>query len=125
MRRALLIIIILAATAAATTPIVKHPGGVVTIDTSTLKASEGCFGPTPLLIHLDSLECISKIEPLPNAETPAYWQLVLDKLSTAWNGIPADKVKELKVDAVSGATYSSEGFISNVQTGIAYYLESK
>ena len=125
MKRALFIIAILVATAAATTPIIKHPGGSVSIDTSTLKAKEGCFGPTPLIIHLDSLERVSRIETLPNEETSSYWQLVVEKLSTAWNGVPAEKVKDLKVDAVSGATYSSEGFISNVQAGIAYYLESK
>lgn len=56
MKRALFIIAILVATAAATTPIIKHPGGSVSIDTSALKAKEGCFGPTPLIIHLDSLE---------------------------------------------------------------------
>ena len=29
------------------------------------------------------------------------------------------------VDAVTGATYSSEGLISNVRSGIIYYLQSK
>jgi len=29
------------------------------------------------------------------------------------------------VDAVSGATYSSEGLISNVRSGIIYYLQGK
>lgn len=111
--------------AATTTPVKKQQDGSVTIDTRTLKASEGCFGPTPIIIHLDSLERVSQIEILPNEETPSYWQLVVDKLSHAWDGVPADKVSTLKVDAVSGATYSSEGLISNVQTGIAYYLESK
>jgi len=111
--------------AATTTPVKKQQDGSVTIDTSTLKASEGCFGPTPIIIHLDSLERVSQIEILPNEETPSYWQLVVDKLSHAWDGVPADKVSTRKVDAISGATYSSEGFISNVQTGIAYYLESK
>ena len=111
--------------AATTTPVKKQQDGSVTIDTSTLKASEGCFGPTPIIIHLDSLERVSQIEILPNEETPSYWQLVVDKLSHAWDGVPADKVSTRKVDAISGATYSSEGLISNVQTGIAYYLESK
>lgn len=111
--------------AATTTPVKKQQDGSVTIDTSTLKASEGCFGPTPIIIHLDSQERVSQIEILPNEETPSYWQLVVDKLSHAWDGVPADKVSTLKVDAVSGATYSSEGLISNVQNGIAYYLESK
>lgn len=116
---------VLITVAATTSPVKKHQDGSITIDTSTLKADEGCFGPTPIIIHLDSLERVGKIELLPNEETPSYWQLVVDKLSHAWDGVPADKVGSVKVDAVSGATYSSEGLISNVQTGIAYYLESK
>lgn len=111
--------------AATTAPVKRQQDGSVTIDTSTLKASEGCFGATPIIIHLDSLERVSKIETLPNEETPSYWQLVVDKLSHAWDGIPAAQVSTVKVDAVSGATYSSEGLISNVKTGIAYYLETK
>lgn len=125
MKKALLLISLLIIIAATTTPVRKHQDGSITIDTSTLKAREGCFGPTPILIHLDSLERVSKIAFLPNDETLSYWQLVVDKLSHAWDGVPADEVSSIKVDAVSGATYSSEGLISNVQTGIAYYLESK
>lgn len=125
MKRILLLLIIIGATAAAVSPVTKHKDGTVTIDTRTLKATEGCFGPTPLLIHLDAKDRVSRIEALPNDETPAYFDQVVEKLSGAWNGVPASKVKEVKVDAVSGATYSSEGFISNVQAGIEYYLDSK
>lgn len=106
-------------------PVTRHKDGTVTIDTRTLKASEGCFGPTPLLIHLDAQERVSRIEVLPNDETPAYFQQVVDKFSHLWDGVPASKVKDVKVDAVSGAAYSSEGFISNVETGIRYYLENR
>ena len=121
----LLPIALTALLAFSSTPIQKHPDGSVSINTSTLKAVEGCFGPTPLVIHLDAQEKVSRIESLPNSETPSYWQVVMDRLSNAWNGVPADKVLTVKVDAVSGATYSSEGLISNVQAGITYYLESK
>lgn len=112
-------------TAATISPIKKHQDGSVTIDTSSLKAAEGCFGPTPVIIYLDSHDVVSKVEYLPNDETPSYWKMVTDKLLDAWNGVPADKVKDLQVDAVSGATYSSEGLISNVQAGITYYLDAK
>ena len=119
----LFILSLLLLVAATTTPVKKHQDGSVTIDTSSLKAIEGCFGPTPVIIHLDSRERVSKIEFLPNYETPSYWELVVSKLSHAWDGVPADKVSSFKVDAVSGATYSSEGLISNVQVGISYYLQ--
>lgn len=105
-------------------PVNRHKDGTVTIDTRTLKAADGCFGPTPLLIHLDVKQQVSRIEALPNDETPQYFRLAADKLLHAWDGVPARKVKDVKVDAVSGATYSSEGVISNVQAGIDYYLET-
>ena len=117
--------LLLIATAATVSPIKKHQDGSVTIDTTSLKADEGCFGPTPVILYIDSHDVVSKIEYLPNDETPAYWKMVTDKLLDAWNGVPADKVKDLQVDAVSGATYSSEGLISNVKAGITYYLNAK
>ena len=115
----------LLALAATTSPVKKQADGTVTINTTTLKADEGCFGPTPLLIHLDAQERVSKIEALPNGETPSYWSLVMEKLSTVWNGLPATEAASLEVDAVTGATYSSEGLISNVRSGLTYYLQSK
>lgn len=125
MKKALLLISLLVAVCGTTTPVQKRQDGSVTINTSTLKAVEGYFGPTPIIIHLDSHERVSGIEFLPNNETPSYWQMAVEKLSHAWDGVPADKVSSLEVDAVTGATYSSEGIISNVRAGIACYLESK
>ncbi len=115
----------LLALAATTSPVKKQADGTVTINTTTLKADEGCFGPTPVIIHLDAQERVSKIEALPNGETPSYWSLVMEKLSTVWNGLPASEAASLEVDAVTGATYSSEGLISNVRSGLIYYLQSK
>ena len=115
----------LLALAATTSPVKKQADGTVTINTTTLKADEGCFGPTPVIIHLDAQERVSKIEALPNGETPSYWSLVMEKLSTVWSGLPATEAASLEVDAVTGATYSSEGLISNVRSGLTYYLQSK
>ena len=125
MRRLFFLLILILTTAATVSPIKKHQDGSISIDTSALGADEGCFGPTPVIVYLDSHDVVSKIEYLPNDETPAYWKMVTDKLLNAWNGVPADKVKDLQVDAVSSATYSSEGLISNVKAGITYYLNAK
>lgn len=124
MKKALLIASVAIAVAASTTPVKKGQDGTITINTSTLKADEGCFGPTPVIIHLDSLERVSRIEFLPNEETPSYWSVVVDRLSHIWDGVPAGEAVKMEVDAVSGATYSSEGLISNVRAGITYYMES-
>ena len=125
MKKWIFVLAVLLSTAASTTPIVKHPDGSVTINTSTLEADEGYMGPTPLLIHLDAQERVTRIEALPNSETPAYWGAVMERLSTLWNGLPVQKVLSRQVDAVSGATYSSQGFFSNLEKGISYYLNTK
>lgn len=125
MKKWIFVLAVLLSTAASTTPIVKHPDGSVTINTSTLEAEEGYMGPTPLQIHLDAQERVTRIEALPNSETPAYWGAVMERLSTLWNGLPVQKVLSRQVDAVSGATYSSQGFFSNLEKGITYYLSTK
>ncbi len=124
-KRLLLVLTLIAATAATTSPVKKNADGSVTVDTSTLKTVEGYMGPTPLVIHVDAQGLVSRIEALPNEETPAYWRLAMEGLSKAWNGLPADEAVKLEVDAVSGATFSSDAIISNVRAGISCYLESK
>ena len=39
-----------------------------------------------------------------------------------WNGKPVATAEKLKVDAVTGATVSSEAVIENVRRGISYYI---
>ena len=110
--------------ASASEPVTRHPDGTVTINTGTLKTVEGCFGPTPLIIQLDSAGTVSKIEALPNDETPSYWEVVVTGLTKLFVGVPAGQIPAMEVDAISGATYSSEGFLSNLKTGIEYYLDN-
>ncbi len=122
MKRLFILLLVLFATSSVSTPLIKNQDGSSTVNTSSLKADEGCFGPTPLVIHIDSKGVVSKIESLPNDETPEYWEMAVEVLSKVFKGESAREIKEMKVDAVSGATYSSEGYISNVKAGIDYYL---
>ena len=80
----------------------------------------GYAGPVPLDITVSD-GIVSKIEALPNVETPSFFKRVTPLLD-AWTGLPVAEAKELKVDAVSGATYSSNAVISNVNAGLDYYL---
>ena len=52
----------------------------------------------------------------PRIDTEAKKNL-LDK----WNGMKVKDAKNMKVDAVTGATYSSKAVIENVQLGLDYY----
>ena len=71
---------------------------------------KGFNGPTPLLIALDAEGRIKEVALLANQETPWYAQHVKEGgLYQKWVGLtPAEALVE-DVDAVSGATYTSNG----------------
>ncbi len=71
---------------------------------------KGFNGPTPLLIALDADGKIKNVALLENEETPRFAQRVVEGgLYEAWNGLTVDEALDKEVDAVSGATYTSNG----------------
>jgi Na+-translocating ferredoxin:NAD+ oxidoreductase RnfG subunit len=71
---------------------------------------KGFNGPTPLLIALDAEGRIKNVVLLENEETPVFAQRVVEGgLYEAWNGLTVDEALGKDVDAVSGATYTSNG----------------
>ena len=71
---------------------------------------KGFNGPTPLLIALDADGRIKKIVLLDNQETPNFAKRVVEGgLYEAWNGLTVDEALGKDVDAISGATYTSNG----------------
>ena len=71
---------------------------------------KGFNGPTPILIALDAEGRIKNVVLLENQETPVYAKRVVEGgLYQAWNGLTVDEALDKQVDAVSGATYTSNG----------------
>ena len=71
---------------------------------------KGFNGPTPLLLALDAEGRINNVVLLENQETPNFAKRVVDGgLYQAWNGLTVDEALDKQVDAVSGATYTSNG----------------
>ena len=71
---------------------------------------KGFNGPTPLLIALDADGRIKNVVLLENQETPNFAQRVVNGgLYEAWNGLTVDEALGKDVDAISGATYTSNG----------------
>ena len=69
---------------------------------------KGFNGPTPLQIALDKKGKIIDIRVLDNNETPSFLKRVVDAgFLESWNGMTAEEALNKEVDAVSGATYSS------------------
>ncbi len=79
----------------------------------------GYAGPVPLDILIKDGK-IEQVAALPNDETPSFFERV-SPLLTAWNGMSPEEALSSKVDAVSGATYSSEAVINNLTVGLNYY----
>ena len=71
---------------------------------------KGFNGPTPLLIALDAEGHIKNVVLLENQETPVYAKHVVEGgLYESWNGLTVEEALVKQVDAVSGATYTSNG----------------
>lgn len=99
--------------------------GMYVINTTTLgKNIEGYNGPTPLKIYIKKNKVV-KIEALQNQETPKYYARVKKALFDKWNNLKVSEAQKLKVDGVTGATYTSEAVIKNVQAGLDYYKKNK
>jgi len=102
----------------------KENGSYIINTTNLCKSIEGYNGPTPLKIYIKKNK-VEKIEFLKTQETPKYYSKVKKVLMEKWNGLKVKDAKKKEVDAVTGATYSSEAVIKNVQLGLEYYLENK
>lgn len=101
--------------------ITESGDGSFTIHTSLLEGqTDGYAGPVGVDIHVDKEGRITKVEPLPNSETPAFFSRAA-VLTDSWVGKTPKEALETHVDAVSGATYSSTALINNVRAGLSYY----
>ena len=78
----------------------------------------GYDGPTPLKITIVK-GVVTKVEALPNTETPRFFDHVLESgLLKAVVGKKVSEAATMPLDAVSGATYSSEAVIENLRAGL-------
>lgn len=96
------------------------PADTLVINTTELcKDVIGYDGPTPLVIKVVN-GVVAKVEALPNTESPSYFDRVLQSgLLKSVVGKKVSDAAKMKLDAVSGATYSSEAVIENLRAGLA------
>lgn len=101
----------------------RKDGTTVVNTTSIAKSVKGYGGTTPLKIYI-SKNKITKIETLANNEAPGFFAKA-KKLLSAYIGKDPKTAAKMNVDAVSGATYSSEALIGNMKKGLEYYNSGK
>lgn len=75
----------------------------------------GFAGATPLYIYVSPEQQILQIAPGNNEETPSFYKKAYNGIIPHWIGQDLDNGKDLEVDAVSGATYTSNALIHNVK----------
>lgn len=102
---------------------IKYKNGIAIVNTSSIVKARGLNSKTPVKIYIKENK-ITKIESLPNQETPAVFASA-ERLLKKFIGKSVDEASTMKVDGVSGATYSSKALIQNVKGGLKYYKENK
>lgn len=103
-------------TAAAITTLAD--GTIVVNTTSIAKDITGYAGRVPLEISIKD-NVVTGIKALGNSESATFF----DRASTLfaqWTGKSVSQAAAMKVDAVSGATFSSRAIIGNVRRGLQY-----
>lgn len=103
--------------------ITKEDGMTVVNTTELGQDVIGYVATTPLKIYIQKNKVV-KVEALKNQETPKYMAMVKKKLLSAWNDKKVSEAATMKVDAVTGATFTSEAVIKNVQRGLEYYQKN-
>ena len=102
---------------------VKSGEAVLGYAVTTAPFSDSIFGyngPVASVVCFDPSWRIVKVVPSENVETPRFFESVVNGgLFDAWNGLSPAEAAKKEVDAVSGATYSSEAAIKSVKKRMA------
>lgn len=102
--------------------VMQKSGKVYTINTETICDARGYRGTTPVKVTIKKNKIVS-VEALPNRETPRFFENVKNNMLPKFKDV---KFKDwTTVDAVSGATISSNAVKKNVEAAYNYYIEHK
>ena len=129
MRKSILSVAVIVATilmAAGQQPQVmtKQADGTYVVNTTTICKTTGYKGRTPLEVSIKNNQVV-KVVALKNQETPKYFGMVKKELLPKYEGMKVGKVAKSKVDAVTGATYSSQAVSANVKAAVEYYKKHR
>jgi electron transport complex protein RnfG len=104
---------------------VKEKDGTYIVNTTSLAQDvEGYNGPTPVEIHIQKNKIV-KVVALKSAETPKYNARVKKDMLPKYEGMNVKQGTVADVDAVTGATFTSDAIKENVKRGVAYYKAHK
>ena len=83
----------------------------------------GYAGNVPLFLAVSNEDVILGLTLLNNSESPGFLKRLEKKnLFSAWDGKTLEEAEQLNVEAVSGATMSSDAIRGSVKRALAFYL---
>ena len=102
--------------------VMTKKGKIYTINTETICNARGYHGNTPVKVTIKK-DVIVNVEALPNRETPRFFERVQQNMLPKFKDV---KFKDYTaVNAVSGATISSNAVRENMKAAFEYYSEHK
>lgn len=105
--------------------IIKQNGYTIINTTDIVKGVKGFADATPLEIHINDKGLIDKVIPLKNSESPRFFKKLSDNnIYDNWVGITPQQTLDLEVDAVSGATKSSNAVIATFNGAMQYVVNN-
>ena len=101
-------------------PSVRFEDEAIVVNTTSIASDiKGYAGSIPMEIRIIDGK-ISAITLLDNNETPSFVGRASEAVLPAWTGMALDDVEAATVDAVSGATMSSDAISATVRGGVAH-----
>ena len=101
-----------------------QPLGIVLSSESVGAEIEGFAGKTPVYILIGTDDRIVKMAMGQNDETPFFLIKAVKSIFPSWYGVKASEALDVELDAVTGATYSSNAIIGNMKKAISAYNNS-
>ena len=99
-----------------------EPVGMLVCSLPYAEDVTGFSGPTPVWVYIDGGGRVRSIVPMDNAESARFFGRAIDGgILSRWIGAPAVAADSVSLDAVTGATYSSNALTANVEAACAAY----
>ncbi len=103
----------------------KEKDGTYVVNTTTLAQDvEGYNGPTPVEVYIKKNKIV-KVEPLKTMDGPKYVAKVKKDMLPRYEGKNVKKGTVEDVDAVTGATFTSQAMQENVRRAVEYYKKHR
>lgn len=103
----------------------KEKDGTYVVNTTTLAQDvEGYAGPTPVEVYIKKNKIV-KVVPLKTQDGPKYVAKVKKGMLPSYEGMNVKKGTVGEVDAVTGATFTSNAMQENIRRAVAYYKKHK